>query len=106
VRHLAFELEDYIGGYVIVRSGNDEEPLKKGTLVRYEDHHSGSALPIVKYDDGIEYLCFASILPYTDALWDMLSSLSKQHQLDEIIHLKHFILADARRCRGKSICRG
>jgi hypothetical protein len=100
MRHRAFELQDYIGGTVISRSGDEEEPLKKGTLVRYEDHHSGSALPIVKFDDGKEYLCFTSLLPYTDALWKMLEPMTAQEQLDEIVHLNHFTLANARRCRG------
>lgn len=99
MRTPCFELEDYIGGWVIVRCGDEKKPLRKGTLVRYEDHHSGSALPIVKFDDG-EYLCFSSLLPYTDSLWNMLEPMTPQEQYDEIIHLKHFVSAHTRRCRG------
>ena len=96
----AWEIEDFIGEKVFVRDGTDDSPLKIGTLVRYEEHHSGSALPIVEIE-GEEYLCFSSILPYSKELEYILKSMEPQEQLDFMVKLKHFVLGDARKCRGK-----
>ena len=98
MRMNAYELEDFIGEEVIVRNGSDE-PLKTGVLVKYEDHHSGSALPIVNIN-GEERLCFSPILPYSAELFRMLNDMNPEEQMDQIIRIKHFVGAHTRRCRG------
>jgi hypothetical protein len=100
----AYELEDFIGEHVISRSGNELEPLKIGILVGYEEHHSGSSMPIVRFGDK-EYLCFTSILPFSDVLFEMLSKLSPEEQMDEMTRIKHFVGANSRKCRGKTLIR-
>ena len=92
-----FELKDYIGQKVIVRSGSEEESLKIGKLIRYEEHRSGSKLPIVEINDK-EMLCFSCILPYIPELYDALKDLDHQDQYNIVVYLKHFVSANAREC--------
>jgi len=80
--------EDLIKGKVI--SISNQDGMNLGRIVGFSVHHSGSRLPIVKFEDGVEYLCFSMLIPYTEYMYDMLLKLSKENRVAlvrDILHL-------------------
>ena len=74
-----------VGTRVIVRS-NEDEPIKGGILVRYEQIHSAT-IPVVQFeDDGKLYMCMGIVRPYSDELMTTLFPMTPKEQWD---HLRH-----------------
>lgn len=93
-----WELEDFIGEKFFVRD-NHEDPIKIGVLAGYDQHHSGSSLPIMNID-GEEFLCFSALMPYSEELEKVLTGMKSQEQWNFMVKIQHFTLANARKCRG------
>ena len=62
---------------VIVRS-NEDEPLRKGTLVKFEKI-GNIKVPIVLID-GEKLLCMGVVIPYTEEMWNFLNGLDPRRQ--------------------------
>jgi len=80
--------EELVRGKVI--SISNQEGMHIGRIVGFSIHHSGSKMPIVKFEDGVEYLCFSMLIPYTEYMHDMLLKLSKENRfavVRDILHL-------------------
>jgi len=62
-------------GEVMVVS-NEDEPIKRGHIIGFKElTKAKQRCPLVRYDDGNDYLCFGVILPYNEQLHTMLEAL-------------------------------
>jgi hypothetical protein len=70
---------DAVGARVITVT-NEDEPPKVGKIVGYEKL-PGNCLPLVKMDDdGVEYICFSVLVPYSDEMLEFLSGLDHKRR--------------------------
>jgi len=73
---------------VMVRSNNDE-PLMIGTLLRYEIHPSGTAMPFVKDEKGKTWVCMSIVLPYNKDVVKNIEGKTPKDQWEYFVYLKH-----------------
>ncbi len=80
--------DELIRGKVISISSHDE--LNVGYIKGFSVHeNSGSKLPIVEFEDGVEYLCFSMLIPYTERMYDLLEDLPKKERTDLVKNILH-----------------
>ena len=97
-----FELDDYIGQKFFCRDGTDEHPLEIVTLKGYKSNTNGkSSLPIIEKEDGIEYICFSMLIPYSDELEEVLVKMDSEKQWNFLVKIKHFITQNSLKYSGK-----
>lgn len=62
----------------VVRS-NEDEDLLIGELVRY-DTRGSNPLPVIRGEDGEEYICFGIVFPYDEGFVEFLRDFSPRKQ--------------------------
>jgi len=70
-----YEGKDLIGSRVIsITDTTTKDKVSLGEIVRWEESKNGQKMPVVKFEDGTENVCYSLLMPYSDEFYNMLKA--------------------------------
>jgi hypothetical protein len=76
-------------GMLVISRSNEKEPLQKGIVVGYAQHHSSPPMPMVRFINPVTgildtepFICFTILIPHSDFMWEFLSSMNYDQQYE------------------------